>query len=106
MAIKTLKSAIWGATASILTTTVITIWGELNAPLKNWLASTFTHHWLGKSIISVAVFFGVWLVVHIVSRAPKSEDNNGVVWLLKFLAWIAILSATSLVVFYLYEFFK
>src|SRR3989344_2363946 len=100
---KTLKSAIWGATASILTTTAITIWGELYAPLKNWLASTFTHHWLGKSIISIAVFFVVWLVVYLTMSPSENDDDSGAIKLIKFLAWITILATVVLIIFYLYE---
>ncbi len=28
---------------------------------KSWLATTFTHHWLGKVVISYVVFFLAWL---------------------------------------------
>jgi hypothetical protein len=41
---------------------LLTIVGEEWAPLKNWLKVTFSHHWLGKSYLSVALFALVVLV--------------------------------------------
>lgn len=42
--------------ATILFITLLTIAAELNAPLKGWLAATFTHHWVGKGILAMALF--------------------------------------------------
>lgn len=103
---KTLKASVWGAMASILTTTTITIWGELYAPLKNWLAITFTHHWLGKSAVSIAVFLGIWLISYFILRIRETDDDSEIADLLKFLAGITIFASVLLIVFYLYEYFK
>lgn len=35
---------------------LITISGEEYVPLKAWLKDTFTHHWIGKSVLSVVLF--------------------------------------------------
>lgn len=36
--------------------TAITIIGELNPPIKNWLAETHGHHWVGKGIWTIILF--------------------------------------------------
>lgn len=43
---------------------LLTIVGEEWAPLKNWLKATFSHHWLGKSYLSVALFVLVVLIAY------------------------------------------
>lgn len=59
MKINSTQLVIATALASILVSiavALLTIIGEEYAPLKNWLKSTFTHHWIGKSALSVLVF--------------------------------------------------
>ena len=34
-----------------------TIFGELYSPFKDWLKVIFNHHWIGKGIISIVIFY-------------------------------------------------
>lgn len=43
------------AVVAVLVAT-LTIVGELWSPLKDTLKSIFTHHWLGKSFLTIAAF--------------------------------------------------
>lgn len=100
---KILKSGIWGAIASIIFTTVITIWGELHAPLKSWLAGTFSHHWLGKSILSVAVFIAIGFIAYFFQRVSETDENDRTANLIRLLTIITAVATVAFIGFYLYE---
>ncbi len=84
----------------ITATAAVTIGAELHAPLKSWLASTFSHHWIGKSILSFAGFLiiGVGL-----SLLPRSFGK--LLPLLYVLLWTVLLSSLAIIGFFYYEAF-
>ncbi len=41
---------------TILFITALTIVSEIYSPLKDWLKTTFYHHWIGKSILALILF--------------------------------------------------
>jgi len=87
--------------SSILTISVIvflTIFGELNPVFKTWLTKTFSHHWIGKSIISVLVFL-VLIPVFYVLRLKKISIAV-LIWLL---VAVANLSFGLLLAFFFFE---
>lgn len=93
------------AIITILSITIIVIGGELYAPLKDWLKHTFTHHWLGKSILSFAIFAVGFLVVYpLQARFPADEHllSRSLWWLVR----VVLFATIALVVFYLYEYIK
>lgn len=45
-----------GTVAAIWFITIITIWAEFVAPLKNFLAGVTGHHWVTKGVFAVALF--------------------------------------------------
>jgi len=47
------------AVVAVLVAT-LTIVGEIWHPLKDTLKLVFTHHWLGKGALSIALFAGVY----------------------------------------------
>ena len=47
------------AFASSLLLALLVIIAELAAPLKAFLASVFTHHWIGKAVLVVLAFIAV-----------------------------------------------
>lgn len=86
---------------AIITVAVLTIAGELHKPLKNWLADTFYHHWVGKGVIS---FIGFYILGYILSfMVPGNRDK--VASILVGLFWVSLLSALAITGFYLYEAF-
>ena len=95
-------SSCLSAIAAIVTIVAITITGELYAPLKDWLKTTFTHHWLGKSIISIAVFAVVFFVSRLSIAVEDESENIGS--FISALSVFAILGTHALVGFYLYEY--
>ncbi|MCP8307766.1 MAG: hypothetical protein H3Z52_03540 [archaeon] len=59
----------------ILLVTGMTIGAELYKPLKDWLAITFGHHWVGKSVIAFLAFFIIALGAN--SYFAKREQDIG-----------------------------
>lgn len=91
---------ITAAMASIIWVAASTIVGELHAPFKDWLKATLTHHWVGKSVIAIAIFVFVALVATLLSRRLTSVY---VVFLLRLLVWISIIGVIAIVGFYIYK---
>jgi len=89
------------AVVAIVFVTVATILGELYSPFKNWLKDTFYHHWMGKGIIAIVIFYLLGLIGYI-----KAKDNDdAVITMLKIIFWIALIGVLSITGFYLYEYF-
>jgi hypothetical protein len=47
---------------------------------KSGLAATFSHHWLGKVVISYVVFFVVWLGARITLKDKNFENIKTWTW--------------------------
>lgn len=96
-----INAFILSAMLSVATIAVLTVVGELYKPLKSWLADTFTHHWIGKGVISFVGFFVVgFLLSHFVTDRRAATAT-----LLMWLFWISTLSALAIFGFYYYETF-
>lgn len=67
-----------------------TIGGEMHAPFKDWLAATFTHHWVGKGIIaSVILFLGGAVLAPTI---PARRSVTGLLWVLFVVTIVAFLA--------------
>lgn len=77
---------------------VMTIAAELSAPFKALLAETFTHHWIGKGVIS-AVAFVVFYAIF--SRARESDSVSRDAWKV---VWSVVLGGLAIFLFYLWHF--
>lgn len=99
---KIVQASTAGAIVAVVFITVITVLADLQAPLKDWLKATFTHHWVGKGILAVVVFFVVSLILLTVRGSGDSEKlRKGIA----VLSWSAILGTLILLAFFLYEAF-
>jgi uncharacterized membrane protein SirB2 len=87
------------AIAAIIFVVIATILGELYKPFKDWLKETFYHHWMGKGIIMILIFY---LFGFIGFRA--SEDEDKMISILRILFWTAIIGALAISGFYVYEY--
>lgn len=88
------------AIASIVWVAGSTIVGELDAPFKNWLKAVFTHHWIGKGIIAVAIFVFIFVIMTVFARKFARARSMQI---LQLLVWTSILSLFAIVGFYLYK---
>lgn len=94
-------AAITASICAIFFITAMTLAADLVPPLKNWLAATFSHHWIGKSVLSVAVFLVVFWASKSNSSRAMREDTTAA--LLRTAVWFAIVGALVMFVFFLYE---
>lgn len=89
------------AVLAVVVIAALTVAGELYKPLKNWLAETFTHHWVGKGVIS---FVGFYVVGFMFSFLVPSRDDM-LPKLLLGLFWVSLLATGAILGFYYYETF-
>ena len=92
---------ILSAVISAVAIVVLTIGGELYPPLKNFLAKTFTHHWVGKSVISFVGFCVLGFLLRIFVH--RGRDSAGTLLFLLF--WVGCISALAIFGFFYYETF-
>jgi len=93
-----LSAIIVSAILTIAAIVFLTIFGELNPVFKAWLTKTFSHHWIGKSIISVLVFLVSSPVFYVLRL--KKISIPALIWLL---VAVANLSFGILLAFFFVE---
>ena len=93
-----LSPIILSAILTIVVIVLLTVCGELDAGFKGWLTQTFSHHWIGKSIISTLVFL-VSMPIFYVLRLKKISTVS-LIWIL---AAVANLSFGVLFIFFFLE---
>ncbi len=89
------------AMVSVATIALLTVAGELHKPLKNWLAETFYHHWVGKGIISFVGFYILGYALLSFMSGRRKSLSTYIMWLF----WISLLSTVVITGFYYYETF-
>lgn len=98
---KIINSFIASAIVAIVFITISVILGEIYKPFKDWLKNTFSHHWIGKGVIAIAIFYVFGFLGYF-----KSKDSEGIiVKMLKVLFWITLVGTLAIISFYLYEYF-
>ena len=95
-----LSAIIVSAILTIAAIVFLTVFGELNPAFKTWLTNTFSHHWIGKSIISVLVFLAFTPIFYLFRL--KQISIAVLVWIL---VAVANLSFGLLLAFFLFETF-
>ena len=63
------KSTVLSSAGTILVIFLMTAVSDLNAGFKAWLTSVFSHHWIGKSILSIVVFSLLLIFLYVIK--PK-----------------------------------
>lgn len=89
-----------GASVAVVFIAAATIGGELYMPIKDWLASIFSHHWIGKGVLAMLVF--------IVASGLSNRRETRITDIEDFIAmlfWISFLSALAIAGFFGYEVF-
>lgn len=99
-----LKSITFSAIIAIIFVAAITIIADLIPPIKDWLKNTFTHHWVGKSILSVLIFFVFYFIFYYVpSKSDQTIERLNKS--LNYLFWASIFSSLAIIVFFIWEAF-
>ncbi len=97
-----LYSAVRSAIVVAIFIAVVTIAGELLPPLKGWLKETFFHHWIGKGVLSILLFFALATLDYMYVSGKKEVS---VASALMILFWVSFIAVFSILGFYLYEVF-
>lgn len=87
-------------TVTIVFIALITVIAELALPLKDWLKNTFSHHWIGKSLLSLLVFAGAWLASYL---TQSSSDLANLIRRVRLLSILSILMTLLIFGFFIYE---
>lgn len=105
--LKIIASVALASIVSILFITFATIFGEFNKPFKDWLALTFGHHWAGKSVLAVVIFFMVAVLHWVASlKMHAIAIDTKVRRLLLVLFAVSILSSFAVIGFFILHFMK
>lgn len=97
---KFLQAAAVGSMVASVLIAALTIVGEEWAPLKDWLKNTFTHHWLGKSVLSIVAFS---LVTLWQGHVCSGEKATQAMW---YAVVAALLSAAAMIGFFILHAFQ
>lgn len=100
--LKLINSFAISASVTVIFIAVITIVSELEHSVKDWLAGTFSHHWVGKGILSLILFLVLALLLFFITREPKEEKVGRT---LTALFWTGAVGFLVIFVFYIFEFF-
>lgn len=97
---KYIQSFAISAIISVVMITVFTIGGELYKPFKNSLKDIFSHHWIGKGVISFGTFLALGTLLSFTKIRFQNQNK-----LIGALTAITAFCALAIIVFYFYEFF-
>ncbi len=98
-----IHSIICAAIAAVIFVVVITISANIYLPIKDWLKNVFTQHWIGKSILSAAVFIVIGIISFLL---PIRADEEKIGRLLKILSWLLVVGLLAIFAFFIYETLK
>ncbi len=99
---KAVQSFAIGAVFTAVFVASVTIAAELMPPLKTWLANTFTHHWIGKSVLAAVIYIGASIILFAVPAGSSPERARKSLAVLFWISWLATAAITG---FFLYEAF-
>lgn len=100
--LKIVSAAAMSAILAVFFVTVITVAAELWLPLKEWLRTMFTHHWVGKSILVIGLYLGRLALVFFIANGATLERLNKI---LRCLFWLAVAGTLILFGFFTAEAF-
>ncbi|MBI4692333.1 MAG: hypothetical protein HY773_02780 [Candidatus Terrybacteria bacterium] len=95
-----IKSLGWSTMGTIGLITVMTIWGELSKPFKDFLVGITGHHWTAKGVFSLVFFILVYFIF-----SKLSDDSLDIKRETYYVVGTAILGGLAIFIFYLWHFF-
>lgn len=96
-----LYAATLATIGSIIFVVFSTLYSELSEPFKSFLAKTFGHHWIGKSVLSVVVFV---LMYYFFTHYSHGKKHWNLWTMSRNVTILAILSGLIIFGFFAYEF--
>lgn len=98
-----LVSIVFGTIIAVVFVVLITIFGELVPPLKNFLKDQHYHHWVGKGIWTSILFTAGSLLFYILVLKKQYTNDHLAKWL-TVLSFALILGGLILFAFFTYEY--
>lgn len=100
--IKFVFSVVIGAIGAIVFIVAITIIADLILPIKDWLKNVFSHHWVGKSVLSFILFALFFVISYFSLAKPDIEKLKKRLYAL---IWLSIISPVLIFLFFIWEAF-
>lgn len=100
--IKFVFSVANGAIGAIIFIMAITIAADLILPIKDWLKNIFSHHWVGKSILSLVLFILFFVISYFSPIRPNIEGLKNRLYVL---IWFSMISPVLIFLFFIWEAF-
>lgn len=97
-----MKKYYFAALLALLYIPLITVVAELNKPLKDFIAATFWHHWLGKGVILVGLMVIFSLIFGRTKETTTKQDEKFLMTLMV----LTVIGGLSILGFFTYEYFK
>ena len=94
---KLLTTLAVGLVVAILFTSILVVVKEENPGVKDWLKATFSHHWIGHGILTLAVFALSSLIAYPFGKGMNAEKSTWTVLL------VTVIGILIILVFYLVE---
>ena len=94
------KALTRSATIVIALITIVTILTEMIKPFKDLIAKVGGHHWIGKSILSMVFFIGLYIII----ASMVKEDPYDVKKETFILMATTIIGALAILIFYIWHF--
>ena len=98
---KNLKALSISAILTFIFIIFLTIYSELNESFKNMLTNIFSHHWIGKSVLSLIFFFLAYFILNKIIK-----DNKNISKQINLVVITAIIGCLAIFFFFVYEFIK
>ena len=89
------------AIAAVVFVAAATILAELYPAFKDFLKNNFYHHWVGKSVITLAIFVVGGPLCYLIPHKPEIKRLAVCLWVL---AIAAILGTLAIFGFFAYEY--
>jgi|CXWL01.1.fsa_nt_gi hypothetical protein len=109
---KLLKSSVLSTSVTSIFIVAITIAGELYKvtgvdgkvinPIKDLLKALHGHHWVGKGVWAIGLFFITMLAFYFILKSE--DDNRGLAKYISILTWILIACTATIYGFFTYEY--
>ncbi len=94
-------AAVIGATVTVVALTILIIWADLMPTVKDWLKTTFSHHWIGKGAVGIIIFS----VSGLIGGAGKPKNEDQLAGAMSYLFFTSIVCMLLLGIFFGYEAF-
>ncbi len=98
---KIINSFAVSAVVAIIFVVFAIIFGELYSPFKDWLKETFNHHWIGKGVIAIVIFYALGFLGYFSAK----DSETTLITMLKIVFWVTLIGILTITGFFLYETF-